>query len=85
MENKKVHVAKGRELSSLMAEQGIKSLRERQVVKCSRNTERDIGMSSEEGHGKHTFLMAPQIELKEGNILDEVKSTRKDTQMGKDK
>lgn len=38
-----------------MVEQDIQSLRERWVVKQSRNTEHAIGLTSEEGHGKDTF------------------------------
>lgn len=53
--------AEGREPSSRMVEQGIQNLRERQVVKCFRNIEHAIGLSSEGGHGKDAFLEAPQI------------------------
>lgn len=54
------------------------------MVKESRNTEHTFGKMSEEQHGKATSLKTSQIQLRKRNILGEVKSTEKDTDMGKD-
>lgn len=78
-----VPVAEGGETSSPMAEEGIRSLRERQVVKWSRNTGHDFRMITEH-HAQATPLKTSQIQLKKRIILSEVKGTEKDTEMGKD-
>lgn len=83
MGNTTVHVAEGGERSSPMAEEGIWSIRERRVVQWSRNTGHDFRMILEH-HGKATSLKTSQIQLKKRNTLGEVKSTEKDTEMGKD-